>query len=61
MNSTRECSWGRFPTCRPLIYYDDIRSQEWLVAYEEMRMTRELFPEGGRLTPRNIISKEIQS
>jgi len=28
------------------IYYDGIPSQEWLVAYEEMRMTRELFPEG---------------
>ena len=28
------------------IYYDGIPSQEWLVAYEEMRLTREIFPEG---------------
>lgn len=28
------------------IYYDGIPSQEWVVAYEEMRMTRALFPEG---------------
>ena len=28
------------------IYYDGIPSQEWIVAYEEMRLTRELFPDG---------------
>ncbi len=28
------------------IYYDGIPSQPWVVAYEEMRMTRELFPDG---------------
>ncbi|MHC4404661.1 MAG: hypothetical protein ACYTG0_33835, partial [Planctomycetota bacterium] len=27
-------------------YYDGIPSQEWVVAYEEMRMTRELFRDG---------------
>ena len=28
------------------IYYDGIPSQEWIVAYEEMRLTREIFPDG---------------
>jgi hypothetical protein len=28
------------------VYYDGIPSQEWIVAYEEMRMTREVFPDG---------------
>lgn len=28
------------------IYYDGIPSQEWVVAYEQMWLTRELFPEG---------------
>ncbi len=28
------------------IYYDGIPSQEWVVAYEQMRLTRELFPDG---------------
>lgn len=28
------------------IYYDGIPSQEWVVVYEEMRMTRESFPDG---------------
>lgn len=28
------------------VYFDGIPSQEWIVAYEEMRMTREVFPEG---------------
>jgi len=28
------------------VYYDGIPSQEWVVAYEEMRMTREVFPDG---------------
>ncbi|MFC1719111.1 chitobiase/beta-hexosaminidase C-terminal domain-containing protein, partial [Candidatus Poribacteria bacterium] len=28
------------------VYSDGIPSQEWLVAYEEMRMLRELFPDG---------------
>ncbi len=28
------------------IYFDGIPSQEWIVAYEEMRITREIFPDG---------------
>lgn len=28
------------------LYYDGIPSQEWVVAYEEMRMTREIFADG---------------
>ena len=28
------------------MYYDGIPSQEWIVAYEEMRLTREIFPDG---------------
>jgi hypothetical protein len=28
------------------VYYDAVPSLEWVVAYEEMRMTRELFPSG---------------
>jgi hypothetical protein len=28
------------------VYFDAVPSQEWVVAYEEMRMTREVFPDG---------------